>query len=365
MNIVHSLVFLLLFQFSAPPSSPVSGNQPEPKREKVEKAKMVFKSIDGGQTWQDVSKGLPELAKNNYSVGRDAFFAHDNGFWLTAENGIYHSNPNSATPYWSKELLPAEHSSIASGKTGLYAFNYWGGILQRANGTSTWSPVYTNFQYKKIRSIFETTEATVFIGSDYGLFKSVDNGKTWKQVYAGGGVGKLVESNAVLVATSSKGIIRSADAGENWELAISEGGVGIDVARIEGGFAAISFSTASHTRRIRTSYDGGKTWQPIDAGLPGQTIIESILRPFNAGNPVQGSTDSVWHSNQTDLPAQAFITSIIQVGESFFCGHPDGIFKSSDKGKTWKLLLPSIENKVFKLFVSGNVIYAIPQNGGC
>ena len=65
------------------------------------------------------------------------------------------------------------------------------------------------------------------------------------------------------------------------------------------------------------------------------------------------------------LRVQAFMTSIIQVGENFFCAHPDGIFRSSDKGKTWKLLLPSVEDKVFNLFVSGNVIYAIPSKGGC
>ena len=63
-----------------------------------------------------------------------------------------------------------------------------------------------------------------------------------------------------------RGIIRSTDDGENWALVISEGGVGIDVEQIKGGFAAITYSSASKTRRVRTSYDGGKTWQPIDAG---------------------------------------------------------------------------------------------------
>jgi hypothetical protein len=58
-------------------------------------------------------------------------------------------------------------------------------------------------------------------------------------------------------------------------------------------------------------------------------------------------------------------TSIIQVGENFFAVHRDGIFRSSDKGKTWKLLLPSVKDKVFNLFISGNVIYAIPSKGGC
>lgn len=58
---------------------------------------------------------------------------------------------------------------------------------------------------------------------------------------------------------------------------ISEGGVGIAVERIKGGFAAITFNTASETRRVRTSYDGGKTWQPIDAGLPASLSIASII----------------------------------------------------------------------------------------
>ena len=62
---------------------------------------------------------------------------------------------------------------------------------------------------------------------------------------------------------------------------------------------------------------------------------------------------------------QRFNTSIIQVGEAFFCTHPEGIFKSLDKGKTWKLLLPSVTDKGFNLFVSDNVIYAIRSKGGC
>ena len=335
---LYTLAFLLLFQFPFAcdealeflASSSITDSQQKLNRNKPGVANIVFKSTDGGQTWQDISKGLPEPVQDEYGIYRDIFFANDNGLYLTAGNGIYHSKPNSTAPFWTKEIFPDEHSSITPGKIGIFAYNYGGQILQKINGTSVWSPMYTNFQ-GKVRTVFETAGGRVFIGSDNGLFKSTNSGKTWKHVHAGGWVMKLVESNGILVATSMRGIIRSTDDGENWALVISEGGVGIAVEHIKGGFAAITFNTHSNTRRVRTSCDGGKTWQPIDAGLP----------------------------------AQLSIASIIQVGEYFFCGHPTGIFRSSDKGKTWKLLLPSIENKVFNLSVSGNVIYAIPRDGGC
>jgi photosystem II stability/assembly factor-like uncharacterized protein len=324
---IYSLAFLLLFHpitIGFPFVFPIPDSQPIQKTDKAATANIVFKSADGGQTWQDISKGLPENWK------KVVFFANESGLWLRAGKGTYHSNPHSNAPFWQKEIFPDNWSSIAAGKSGMFAYNYWGQIVQKISGTSVWSPVYTNFK-SNIRTVFETAGGAIFVGSDNGLYKSADNGKTWKQVHAGGWVIKMVEQRGILVATSQSGIIQSTDGGETWSVVISEGGVGIDVAPIQGGFAAITYNTASETRRVRTSYDGGKTWQPIDAGLPPSSSISSI----------------------------------IQVGEYFFCGHPAGIFRSSDKEKTWKLLLPAVENKVFNLSVSGNVIYAIPSKGGC
>jgi len=277
------LAFLLLFQFSVAVDRaselPQSSALPDSVRttNKAGAANIIFKSTDGGQTWLGIS-----------------------------------------------------NSNIAAGDAPKFAYKQGGQFLQKVNGTDLWLPLYPNLDKEGIRIVLER-EGRVFMVCNNGLFKSTDNGKIWKQVYKAGGVMKLAESDGVLMATSQNGILRSTDDGENWVSVLHEGGVGIDVESIKGGFAAITYNTESETRRVRTSYDGGKSWQPIDA----------------------------------DLPASFSVASIVEAGEYFFCGHPAGIFRSSDKGKTWKLVYPSIGSKVFNLSVSKNVVYAVPKEGGC
>jgi len=330
-------------------------------RNKSELGPIVFKSDDGGKTWQDISEGLPENLRKE-GVQRDGFFANESGFYLRAGNGIYHSEPNSRTPFWTRESFPGKRRSIAPGKNGIFVYNFRGQFLQKINGTGDWSPMYTNFQEqavrlngtidwmytkfkeKEVRTFFETAGGTVFIGSNNSLFKSTNRGKTWKQVHVGGWVMKMAESNGVLLATNKEGILRSTDDGENWDRVISEGGIGIAVEPIDGGFAAIAYNTRTQTNRVHISLDNGKTWNARGEGLqlPGNI---SFFKQIGILQP------------------SLYISSIKQVGDYLICGRPDGIFRSSDMGKTWKLLLPSRENRGFNLSVSGNVIYAIPNRG--
>ncbi|WP_183572157.1 WD40/YVTN/BNR-like repeat-containing protein [Mucilaginibacter sp. X5P1] len=323
---------------------------------------IVLRSTDGGQTWQDISKGLPENLQRE-GVWSHGLFANDRGLYLRAGNGVYHSEPNSTTTFWTKEIFPGKQREIAPSKNGIFAYNFRGQFLQKINGTSDWSPMYTNFQeqavridrtidwmyknYKEreVRTVFETAGGTVFIGSNNSLFRSTNSGKTWKQVHVGDGRMKLVESNGVLLSTSKDGILRSTDDGQNWDRVISEGGVGIAVERIDGGFAAIVNNTITQTNSIHISLDSGKTWNAI-------------------GEELQPSWSSLLMKKIGLLKSSLNISSIKQMGKYLICGRSDGIFRSSDMGKTWKkLLLPAIENYGFNLSVSGNVIYAIPNKG--
>jgi photosystem II stability/assembly factor-like uncharacterized protein len=316
---------------------------------------ILFQSKDGGQTWQDISDGLP------VNQQPEGFFAGESDVYLSVKNVMYRSKSNLKTPVWEKETVPHPQSaSIAFNRSGVIAYNYEGQIYQKLSSKETWLPVYTNFRKHSMLTIFETSDGTIFLGSDAGLYKSSDKGKSSKQVLNEGWVMDIVESEGVLMGTSQHGIIRSTDNGEHWERVISEGGVGIAIERIQGGFAAISYDARSNSRRIRLSLDKGKTWEDIDEGLQSLSI-----------------------------------SSIKQMGPYLICGHPDGIFRSADMGKTWNRVHPSVDyvfiktlnivqpsadstyvgtsnvvptndnRKVFKIYASGNVLYAVARDFGC
>jgi photosystem II stability/assembly factor-like uncharacterized protein len=313
-------------------ASPVTTRDAEPAA-----TNLIYQSKDGGRTWQDISPGLPVTEQP------EDFFAGESDLYLRVKSGMYRSKSNLKTPVWEKvNALETENASIAFNRSGVMAYNYAGQILQQIS-TETWLPRYANLKKHSMRTIVETTDGTLFVAFDSGLYKSVDSGKTWRQVQNQGWVMNIAESEGVLVATSQKGIMRSTDNGENWELMISEGGVGIAIERIDGGFAAIAYNTTIQSRRIHISLDKGKTWTAVSDGL----------RPSSS------------------------ISSIKQIGGYLLCGHPDGIFRSSDMGKTWTSVHPGVDlvvkislnnpdnGRVFKLHVSGSTVYAVSASAGC
>jgi photosystem II stability/assembly factor-like uncharacterized protein len=333
----------------------ITANRTKTNDAEVGATNILYQSKDGGQTWQDISDGLP------VNEQPDGFFAGESDVYLSVKNVMYRSKSGLKTPVWEKETVPHPQSaSIAFSRSGVMAFNYEGQVYQKTPSAGTWLPVYTNSIRHSMRTIFETYDGTLFVGSDNGLYKSSDAGESWTQVLDEGWVMDIVESEGVLMGTSQHGIIRSTDNGEHWERVISEGGVGIAIERIDGGFAAISYNASTYSRRIRMSLDKGKTWEDIDEGLQSLSI-----------------------------------SSIKQMGPYLICGHPDGIFRSADMGKTWnrvhsgvdyayvKLLnivhppadsvyvktpnmAPANDNRrVFKIYASGNVLYAVARSFGC
>lgn len=317
-----------------------------PEKGESPAANIVLQSTDGGQSWQDVSLGLPStLRPQGVFVGGGEVF-------LSSGNGLYRSSCNSEAPAWKHTaFLQGRILDVFPGRTSLYACSYELGLFRTIYGTDFWQDITTTLKDKTVRSVLETREGTLLVGSDKGIYKSADGGQSWKQVYDGGMVLNLTASGEVLIGGGLPGVLRSTDGGENWEnvlnmdiLAKNTGLIGDRFFTVLGTRDPRKISPEGITSQLRTSEDGGKTWQRID----------------QAPLPVQGM-----YEMDEDLSQVRDIYDIIQAGDYLFCSFDTGIYRSSDQGKSWELVLPSNDKLTFNnLVVSGQVIYAV-QGGGC
>ena len=62
-------------------------------------ANLILQSKDGGQSWQDISQGLPEREQLK------GFFAGESGMYLRVKNQMYRSQSNFDMPVWEEEIV--------------------------------------------------------------------------------------------------------------------------------------------------------------------------------------------------------------------------------------------------------------------
>lgn len=354
---MHSLAFLLFFQsfFACRQDlekTPISaaGIVPDPVTASCQgaiqspAANIIFRSMDGGQTWDDVSAGLPE----GLEVGR--IFAEGGEIFLTSESGLYHSSTAPAAPIWEKELFLNEVDNIFPGRDGPYTSSYRTGFFQKIPGTDLWKPMHNNLKDKTVRTVMETPDGAIFVGCESGIFKSTDGGNTWKHVFSEGPANCFASSGSVLVCGAFQGMLRSTDGGEHWDWALTGDGGAWNTKVIGDRFVTLTDGNLPWnevpdgvlTNRLYTSADNGQTWQRMDEGLTRTGLLFELA---------------------ANLQPARTINDFEQAGGYLFCSLDTGIFRSSDWGKTWELVRPSNGKRLINLAVSGNVIYAVTVVG--
>jgi hypothetical protein len=300
-------------------------------------SRIIFQSVDNGQTWQDISAGLPS------DIDPRGMITCNGEVFLKSGQGLFRSNTVFRDVRWKKdELFPEHTTSIYRGETGLYTFRLGSGFFREINtGMGVWLPVYPSFKDEQVLCVLETPDGIIFTGCNTGIFKSADGGLTWKRVFSKSMVTDLVASNGVIIGAGFKGLLRSTDGGENWEWMLTENGSIRKTCLINDRFVVITNGDSPSKdamgnfdvkNRMLTSSDGGMTWQSFDA----------------------------------NLKRDGFINDIEQVGEYLFCSLDSGIFRSSDMGATWEFVFSSSDRKRgYQLAVSGKVIYAVIAMAGC
>lgn len=326
-------------------SSPVC--QTDSEKSGPATSNIIFQSSDFGQTWTDASAGLP----GSVSFGRVLV---NNGEIVLASGGkLYRSSNNQGgVPAWTDQNLQnidplqnIEITGIYASKTGIYASSYRNGFYKEVPGAQFWLPMHNALSERTVRSVLELSDGTLFIGMENGLFKSTDDGASWKHLFEDMGVNSLAIGNTAettLICGTYEGLRRSTDGGEHWEPVLTEDKGAWQTKRFKDGIVTIteggSWKDGVHPNRLRLSIDEGKTWQRVDEGFAQLNFM---------------------YDAEVSGPPVLRIHSIEQLGDYLFCSNNAGIFRSSNMGKTWEMVRPSDGKDMFELLVSGNRIYAV------
>jgi len=263
------------------------------------------------------------------------------------------------------------------GQPNLYYFGAaGGGIFKTTDGGRSWENISDGFFGGSVGSIAvsESDQNVIYVGggevtvrgnvsSGYGVWKSVDAGKTWVSM----GLEKSrhiprikihpTDHNIVYAAvmgniyksTSERGVYRSMDGGKTWKkiLFANEDAGAVDLT-FDPNNPRILYASTWKIRRtpyslesggegsaLWKSTDGGDNWENIseNKGLPKGTlgIIGVTVSPANS--------DRVW--------------AIIEAEEG-------GVFRSDDAGKTWSKLNSDRNLRQRAWYYSR--IYADPQD---
>lgn len=226
----------------------------------------MFKSIDGGKSWQHV--GLSDVQQ----VGRVV---------------VHPTNPDVV---------------FAAGLGHPYGANEERGVFRTRDGGKSWEKVlYINHNTGAIQVEFDPANPEIifadlwehregpwenasFSGTNSGLYKSIDGGTTWKKLTQGlptgeQGLGRIgigispgnpKRMYATVDARANSGLYRSDDGGESWKRVSTDGriyGRGSDFAEVrvhpKNPDVVYSANVASYR-----SDDGGYTWTSFK-GAPG------------------------------------------------------------------------------------------------
>ena len=261
----------------------------------------VYKSMDSGKTWKNM--GL----KESEHIGKIMVDPRNSDVVFVAAEG----------PLWSSGGERGLYKSIDGGKS-------WSLVLEIDENTGVtdieFDPSNPDIVYAAAYQRRRQTWSFLGGGPKSGIYKSLDNGSSWRQVKTGlpsGDVGKIglgvtPANNDLVYATieaadQEKGLYRSMDKGESWEKRSSyiSGGTGPHYYQE----LAVSSENPDLLYQMdvfmHVSRDGGKIFNYLGTGREKHSDNHAFWIDPNDGNHLLAGTDA-------------------------------GLYESFDEGSTWR-----------------------------
>jgi photosystem II stability/assembly factor-like uncharacterized protein len=330
----------------------------------------VFKTTDGGRSWQATSSDLlgNETAERRehrsiegyvYTLTvdqSDADIAYagtwQNGVFKTEDGGrSWQSIGPKAVAVSTLALNPQDTGTIYAGALGSYTRG-GPGVIKSSDSGATWHPVGLRGTDVATLALDPKHPETVFAGTlRKGIFKSTNGGASWRSVGLEGEASSALvldpnNSGIAYAGMWDRGVFKTEDGGRSWRsleagasssaLALNPRDPGIIYAGRIGGLAEGG---------VLKSLDAGQSWRPMNAGLIAARVSALALDPGSQGTAyaaVDGRgvfkrVDERWRAATTGLTSEWVHALAVdpQDPATVYAGTDGPVYKSTDGAASW------------------------------
>ena len=349
----------------------------------------LFRSSDGGITWENISKDFPQGPAGSITF-KDSLVLVSNydGITRSTDYGTTWNEANSGLINKPIYYLYAEDNLLLASTA--YPSSSWGKLFRSTDNGNSWGNTSSDIQnYKKC---FLRYKDEIYAGTVWGgIVSSTDDGSSWvMNGIPGGFINSLVEINDSIYAgigginqLSDIGVYISADQGETWSAAY-----GFPYLSVE----KIIVIPASKNRRpviflasssgVYRSSNGGINWVLCNNGIGNQNIwtIAATYASNNSGlNLFAASRDYFFISNDLGETWISLDKSFNYGGGLRLYSYPENtgldstlfaitnfnkIFMSSDQGQNWGSIGDGLEGAhIYDIDINSNYLYAGTSRG--
>ena len=317
----------------------------------------IYRSTDNGNSWMEVGAGLQDSFSQLLGFEFDAFnvtsfAAYDS----TILAGTYFGLVFGSTDYGRNWVPLADNAfcflkiySVARCNGFIFAGTAQDGLYRRTPDESQWTIIDTSQVSGDAYPIL-VHDNMLFIGTNGGVSRSMDNGDTWS--FSDSGLGRyysgisLVFDSSVMYAGTHRGVYVSTDTGISWSrqcsgladttvtsLAVKDGAV----------FAGTEYGGVFMTG------DNGLNWSPVNTGLAAMKIVElganstalfavtpeGVFRSGNNGADWSASDSGIISSGISSLRVHNGSLYAVVTGNYVSCR---SVCFSDDRGTTWNVV---------------------------